>query len=168
MVPYASCSLEDMREVLGRRDKEILELKAEVKAVKKSRTHFTNRCRKLELVAQDAKASETAMVVHSTFRPGKNVTALGGYSLALHRNRGHLGAGTLASIMGGADHAGKLTEQSNTSLSHSSTGLRLPKYFGHESSTKVSKSCLRSPIIILPAGGSWRFTSSKEMEQSKT
>ena len=71
MVPYVSCSLEDLKEVLGRRDKEICELQVELKAAKKSRTHFTNRCRKLQVVAKDAKSSEAALVMHSTFRPGK-------------------------------------------------------------------------------------------------
>ena len=105
---YGELEKHQLVQLLEKRDKTVVVLRDELKAVRKSRGRQTDKLAQLEKDHDSLQKDYAALMANSSFRRGRVVPVVAGYTLATRRNIAHAGALATVRMLTGVNEPGSL------------------------------------------------------------
>ena len=106
--PYAGWSREDLVVLACRRHEDFSDLQGEVKQLQSKAGYWRRKSEALDDKLKRSDEEHKALMHMVDFRPARNVSAYGGYSMALCRSLSHCGAAAIVKMLGSGAIAGDL------------------------------------------------------------
>ena len=98
---YKDCTVSEMALLIAHKDEELAVHAQNEAELKSQLLKAQKRCIDLSTQVVESAQRERALVAQVNFRPGRFITHLGGYNLALRRNLGHASAAVTAVMVAG-------------------------------------------------------------------